>query len=73
MSALGFACVDIIVVLTVINTLLVHLVLDGLWVAVVQPAGVNISRSAWLFALDANYFLLDNIGKVEVVEGVGVS
>ena len=49
------------------------LVLDRLDIAVVQPAGVNVSRSAWLFALDANYFPLDNIGEVEVVEGVGVS
>ena len=73
MSALGFACVDIIVVLTVINTLLIHFVLDDLWVAVVQPAGVNVTWGTWFFGLDADNFILDNIGVVEVVEGVGIS
>ena len=73
MSALGLACVDIIVVLAVVIALLVHLVLDGLGVAVVQPGRINVSWGTGLVGLDADYFVLDNVSVVEVVKGVGVS
>ena len=71
--ALGFASVDIFLVFAIVNALLIELVLNRLGIAAVQPAGVNVSRSTWLFALDADYFLLDIIGEVKVVEGLGFS
>ena len=67
MIALGLACVDIIVVLAVIIALLVHLVLNSLGVAVVQPGRINVSWGTWLISLNADYFILDNVSVVEVV------
>ena len=70
---MSFAGGDIVFVLEVVSALLVQLVLDGLHVAVIQPAGVNVSWGAWLVGLDRDYFPLYNIGKVKVGEGDCIS